>query len=303
MKKSPYKNVKDVLEIAKRAFAKVTPKLVRDCYAHVEEQEEWYRRLHKMEPLLNENIETIPEIETIEPIADVEPIEPSTENEPIEPITEKDTITFDENGQILIPIEAEIEIIEAEATPQSYACSICNYETRSFMLLNNHLKSHYKCEECGKEFKGPNGKRNYTVHLKTHQQKSPKTPKIRPSKPPKQQKIKKSKKSYNCLHCDKVFPFLSYLNRHTKHYHTIDLMKKIDFELISDSPVKPLETLQAAEEITLISESQPSQKRTDLMKKNELINDSPVKQPETLQPAESQPSRKRKQNIVPRNDC
>ena len=76
-------------------------------------------------------------------------------------------------------------------------------------------------------------------------------------------------------------------------------MKKIDLELISDSPVKPLEA--AAEQITLISESQPSQKRTDLMKKNELINDSPVKQPETLQPAEqipliieSQPSRKSK---------
>lgn len=270
MKKSPYKNVKDVLEIAKRAFAKVTPKLVRDCYAHVEEQEEWYRRLHKMEPLLNENIETIPEIETIEPItevepiepiAEVDPIEPNTENEPIEPITEKETITFDENGQILIPIEANIEIIEAEATPQSYACSICDYETRSFMHLNNHLKSHYKCEECGKEFKGSNGKRNYTVHLKTHQQKSPKTPKIRPSKPPKQQKEKTSKKSYNCLHCDKVFPFLSYLNRHTKNYHTIDLMKKIDFELISDSPVKQPETLQPAEQIPLIIESQPSRKR------------------------------------------
>ena len=216
VKKSPYKNVKDVLEIAKRAFAKVTPKLVRDCYAHVEEQEEWYRRLHKMEPLLNENVETIPEIESIEPIAEVEPNEP----------TEKDTITFDENGQIVIPIDANIEIIEAEATPQSYACSICDYETRSFMQLNNHLKSHYKCEECGKEFKGPNGKRNYTVHLKTHKQKSPKTPKSRPSKPPKQQKIKKSKKSYQCLHCDKVFPFLSYLNCHTKNYHTIDLMKK-----------------------------------------------------------------------------
>ena len=224
MKKSPYKNVKDVLEIAKRAFAKVTPKLVRDCYGHVEEQEEWYRRLHKMEPLLNENIETIPEIETIELIAEVEPIEPITENEPIEPITEKETITFDENGQIVIPIDANIEIIEAEATPQSYACSICNYETRSFMQLNNHLKSHYECEDCGKEFKDTNGKINYTVHLKTHQEKSPKPPKIRPSKPPKQQK--KSKKSYSCLHCDKVFPFLSYLNCHTKNYHTIDLMKK-----------------------------------------------------------------------------
>jgi len=55
--KSPFTNVHDVKEIAHRAFANVTDDEVKRCIAHTKDQEDFYRYLHKMEPLTVEPIE------------------------------------------------------------------------------------------------------------------------------------------------------------------------------------------------------------------------------------------------------
>ena len=57
MTKSPFTNVHDVKEIAHRAFANITDDEVKRCIAHTKDQEDFYRYLHKMEPLPVEAIE------------------------------------------------------------------------------------------------------------------------------------------------------------------------------------------------------------------------------------------------------
>ena len=65
----PFKHVKDVQVLAHRVFGEITPEMVRNVYEKVEEQEDWYRKLHNLEKLPVENIETInedPESEMVE---------------------------------------------------------------------------------------------------------------------------------------------------------------------------------------------------------------------------------------------
>ena len=48
VRKYPFKNVHDVQALARKAFDEVTPDVVRNTLAHVEEQENWYRHLDEI---------------------------------------------------------------------------------------------------------------------------------------------------------------------------------------------------------------------------------------------------------------
>ena len=66
------------------AFDNITPEMVGNCYAHVEEQEDWYRHLHQLEP---------PHVEEI----DVIPVDLPLDAEVIQQAPEEGTIQFDED--------------------------------------------------------------------------------------------------------------------------------------------------------------------------------------------------------------
>ena len=57
MRKSPFKHVQDVKKRAHKAFANITDDEVKRCIAHTKDQEDFYRYLHKMEPLAVEATE------------------------------------------------------------------------------------------------------------------------------------------------------------------------------------------------------------------------------------------------------
>ena len=57
MTKKPFTNVHDVKQLAHEAFANITDDEVKRCIAHTKDQEDFYRYLHKMEPLPVEAIE------------------------------------------------------------------------------------------------------------------------------------------------------------------------------------------------------------------------------------------------------
>ena len=57
MRKKPFTNVHDVKQLAHEAFANITDDEVKRCIAHTKDQEDFYKYLHKMEPLPVEAIE------------------------------------------------------------------------------------------------------------------------------------------------------------------------------------------------------------------------------------------------------
>ena len=208
-------------EIAHQAFARVTPEMVRNCYDHVEEQEAKYRLLHNIPDLNVEEIE-----------------EETVQSEPVLPIVEEGAIVFNENGQALIPVDADIEVIETEVMPEIYSCSLCNYQTQNITYWNKHVKSVYECDNCGDTFHGHNSKRNLAFHLKTHQPKTPKPQKVKTVKPKQPRKIK-PKVSHKCSQCEKSFPYLSYLNRHRKNIHGLNIERKKDLRIEKESSPLP----------------------------------------------------------------
>ena len=108
----------------------------------------------------------------------------------------------------IIEVEVDVEPIEIPKDPD-YACLICDRIFSSRSKLSLHLKGHHLCNQCGEEFHGSHGKRNYENHLKTHQ---------KPKKPERPE-------FYKCSGCKKPFPSLARLNRHIKLVH--NSVKKI----------------------------------------------------------------------------
>ena len=164
-------------------------------------------------------------------------------------------------------LKTHIEVVHEEQKPfkctmpndyqaeieTTHTCGYCDYTSSSIVYFNKHLKSHHICNECGKMFHGPNGKRNYERHLPTHQ---PKTPKPEnPPKPPSQPREKKPEQSHACSTCDKVFPFMSYLERHIEKKHDSKSKRKIDFQIENELPSN------ATNEIPSVSQELPKKRR------------------------------------------
>ena len=165
-----------------------------------------------------------------------------------------------EDGQFLVPEEADIEQVLMEVTPNAYqaeiatthTCAYCDYASSSIVYFNNHLKSHHKCNECGQMFHGPHGKRDYDRHLPTH---LPKTPKPEKTKPPSQPRMKNAEQSHACSTCDKVFPFMSYLERHMEKKHDSKSKRKIDFQIENEL------SSNSTNEIPSVSQEVPNKRR------------------------------------------
>ena len=230
MRKSPFKNVHDIQQIARKAFEKVTPEIVSNIYDHVKKQENYYKDLHGIEPLLLQDVETLDDnVQTI--------------SEPPDSISEESILVFDEDGQVSVPVEAETEnIVEAPDVVQPYFCTMCDYNTLSLTNLNRHLKSHYLCNECGKSFKEPSGNRDYKTHLKSHQ------PTIQPEE-------NKLDSFHTCSFCEKSFMNQSFLNCHIKRVHS----------LIPKEKTVPVPFLNDAEDetLTVVETSQKKDKERD----------------------------------------
>ena len=168
------------------------------------------------------------------PVEEIDPVD-ETPEESVE-IAVEGALVF-EDGQFLVPEEADIEEVLMEVTPNAYqteivptlTCSMCDYTTSSTERLNQHMKSLYECNVCEKTFHGKNGKRAYNTHLDTHQPKTPKPEK--PSKPASQPRKKKPEQSHACSMCPKIFQFMSYLERHMESKHGSSKKRKIDFQI------------------------------------------------------------------------
>ena len=61
----------------------------------------------------------------------------------------------------------------AKTEPEKFKCIKCSFETTRKHCLDQHIKGHLDCNQCGKTFIGKNGSRNLKSHLKTHQVKIP----------------------------------------------------------------------------------------------------------------------------------
>ena len=107
MKKSSFKNVHDVKNFAHQAIKYVTPEMVQRCIKHTEEQEDYYRFLHKLKPLPVEEIDC--EVD--------DGAKDSEEN------VKEDVVSFVQDGQISTSLqELPVEIIETapEVLPSLY---------------------------------------------------------------------------------------------------------------------------------------------------------------------------------------
>ena len=214
--KSPHKNIHDVKQLIEESFDNMDDEYVRNCIDHVREQEDYYRHLHGKKSLNVEDIEMVDDYDD----------QPELVEEPTEDTT---AFAFDEEGQIFAPIEENVEVIEMPVTPNSnadsYICEPCNFKTTSPVKWSHHLKSHHKCDDCGKEFHGANGLRDFKRHLNTHKLNQcdecgkeffgvngPRNLKnhLRTHKP---------KQPFSCGECEKSFQFLSFLNRHKIGVH------------------------------------------------------------------------------------
>ena len=112
VRKTPFKNVHDVKTLAHRAFKNVTPDVVRNCYDHVKKQEDFYRQLHKLEPLPVEDIE-----ESATEIIDESCILQSEEG-----------LIFSEEGQIMEQNMEEIEFPRSQGMMLRHCyCDIDRY--------------------------------------------------------------------------------------------------------------------------------------------------------------------------------
>ena len=105
----------------------------------------------------------------------------------------------------------------SEPNNGSYICEPCSFRTISPVKWSHHLKSHHKCEDCGKEFNGVNGHRDFKTHLKSHQSKQcdvcgKEFNGLKFFRDFKQHlKTHQPKQVFPCSKCDRSFPFLSYI--------------------------------------------------------------------------------------------
>ena len=165
-----------------------------NCYSHVERQEEYYKKLLKIDPLPAETLESW-EIND-EPLENFDEV----------PIENREHFMHDlisyENSNEQVPNIPESPPEEMPQIIPDYICSFCDFRSKNIKVLRNHLKTHYFCDQCDKTFFGNQGKRNYERHLKTHEPKA-----------------KKPSKSYQCDQCERSFTFLAYLKRHVERTH------------------------------------------------------------------------------------
>jgi hypothetical protein len=99
---------------------------VRNCYKHVEEQEAHYRRLDGIDELPVEEIDYVDE----------------TPEESVTTVVEG-ALVF-EDGQFLVPEEADVEELLMEVTPNAYqakietthSCAYCEYTSSSILSFN-----------------------------------------------------------------------------------------------------------------------------------------------------------------------
>ena len=196
--------MQDVKKLAEKAFSEVSEEFVWNCYRHVEQQEEYYKRLLKIDPLPAENIDSW-EIND-EPFESFE----SSSNLP-------EVHFMSEYQNYENPLEVSNTTPENESIEEItiYECEKCSFQSTSVKVWRNHVKTHFECDQCSETFSGNQGKRNYERHMKKH------TPK--PQKDPKR---------FQCDKCDKSFKFLSYLKRHReKNHRETGIIELADFEI------------------------------------------------------------------------
>ena len=116
-------------KVAHEAFKKITPQIVQNCIDHVEEQENYYRWLHNLQPLPVENLDS------------------ESSNADINLETGSVSLTFTEEGEILTTLE-ESEKEEIMITPVAiplHTCSFCNFSTKYISQykgsFNNYVNS------------------------------------------------------------------------------------------------------------------------------------------------------------------
>ena len=108
-RKHPHKNEKDCREIVIKAFDAVPDEFVRNCYAHVEEQEAFYRLLDGIEEL---------------PVEEIDPVDETSE-ECVTTVVERALAFAD--GQVSVPEDANIEELVAEVMANAYQVEIVTY--------------------------------------------------------------------------------------------------------------------------------------------------------------------------------
>ena len=121
-------------------------------------------------------------------------------------------------------------------TKKSLCCPVpmCKFETSRKNCLDNHIKSHISCEQCGKVFPG---KPKLAVHMTTHKQKkkpvcmfcnrefNDKSNRWRHEKickkRPEGVKLlgQEGNKPFKCNECDKAFYHKQYMKAHKKKFH------------------------------------------------------------------------------------
>ena len=163
MRSHPFHNVKDVKKLTEKAFAEVTPEFVANCYSHVERQEDYYKKLLKIDPLPAETLESWEIDDEPDFVEDI-------------PLENREHFLHD-----FIANSDEIPVENVPDSPQEmpqiipdYVCSFCDFRNKNIKVLRNHLKTHYFCDQCDKTFSGNQGKRNFERHLKKHEPKAQK---------------------------------------------------------------------------------------------------------------------------------
>ena len=168
---------------------------------------------------------------------------------------------------------------------QFFVCDLCDYQSKSLALFNRHKMNHRNCTVCDKSFSGKRSLELFLKHLKEHES----GPALKLSKV--------EKEIHKCHVCNEIFPYKSYLIRHTEKSHN---QRSSDLKLDTFNTT----TLVEADKLIVIDTPQKIFVKSD--SKMELINcDSEKIQPDLNQQNQMQPNeiikqRSRKQKFVER---